>query len=419
MEPVAALRALGLVLPWQRSLVLIPGVALPAAATGALFPAAARASLQGVQGVGSGVGALSALSTVGGIFGSLVSGFILMPLTGAVPALAAFGGIALLGALAAATAFGEAPPRRAAAGAGLTVLATAGLIALVRAEAALILFPGERLVAFTEGRNSSTAIVDHPSGRRFMLVGGERLLGGGSDVDLALQLHPGIRDVTVIGVGTGSVARAALSHPEVRSVTAVDVDGDIPRFFPLMLGAKADAMAPPRFRFLEDDGRHHLRTSGQAVDLLVNDAAIYAWYLELSTLEFNRLARSRLRQGGLYVGRLHLWRITPQALADELRTFLEVFPDATLWHLSDDIGMLIGTADGELLTDRLPKGANGRPARLWFDNAELRAAAEKGRIITDDRPLHVADIFLQRDLYPIVEYTAPPELPEGQHGPPR
>jgi hypothetical protein len=51
-----------------------------------------------------------------------------------------------------------------------------------------------------------------------------------------------------------------------------------------------------------------------------------------------------------------------------------------------------------------------------MDAAAMRESALRGRLITDSRPLHVPDTFLMRDLYPIIEYTSPGDLPADPHG---
>lgn len=406
LTPIGWLRELGVVLPWQRALLLIPGVFLPAMLSGVMFPLASVLTIRSVSTVGSGVGSLSATSTLGGIFGSLCVGFWLMPTFGTIPCLLGAAALYALAGVGAAVSTAGWTPARAAAVAGVAVAGAVALSLSMSPASHLILFPSETLVAFDEGRNSSTAMVTTSAGRRILLVSGERLLGGGSDVPFALEkLHPTGKDVAVIGVGTGTVASDALLSSQVRSVTAIDIDGDIPQFIPMMLPERHHLFTPPRFQFVENDGRHFLTTTDRRFDLIVNDAAIYAWYLELSTLEFNRLARSRLAPEGLYVGRLHIWRITREALVSEIRTFTEVFPNSAFYMLTPDIGMLVGR-NGDAPVDEANTERRGNGPRLWYTTEQLHEMGKEGRLITDDHPLHVADTFEVRDLYPIIEFTS-------------
>jgi len=413
MHPVGFLRTIGIVLPHERVWLLIPAILLPAACSGALFPLASRLAIRDRESVGRGVGVLAALSTIGGIAGSFLTGFFLMPSLGAVNCLIAFAGLAGLAAVWSGWALGPSAPKRRSIQMSIAVVVmTATCIFMIPSYVHLLLFPGEEMVLFTEGRNSSTAVVDHPTAGRFMLVNGERLQGGGSNVHLAMALHPEATRAAVIGVGTGRVTAGALSHPQLEQVWAIDIDGDLPKLMPLMLGDDFQLFKSDRFKFVENDGRHFLLTWPGTFDIVVNDAAIYAWYLELSTQEFNTLVKERLAPEGLYIGRLHLWRITDSAFRREIATFLSVFENAAFWRLSEDIGMLVGR-NGDLPVDTevtLPLPPILQPT-LWYNREQLAEIAAGQRVITDDHPLHVPHTFLTRDLYPIIEYTSPEQLP--------
>ncbi|MFH1469001.1 MAG: fused MFS/spermidine synthase [Pseudomonadota bacterium] len=418
LSPVGPLQALGMVLPWQRAWALVPGVLLPAMCTGLLFPLASQLAIRDERRVGTGVGALAGLSTVGGILGSLLTGCWLMPRLGAVPALVVFSLLPI--ATGAWSWWGLAPRGERAPWPRLALLTA--LLALTTLLAArltppwlhLNLFPGERVQAFVEGLSSASAVVESQAAGCELLVSGERVQGGGSSLLLASRLHPDARRAAVIGMGTGTMVAQALEQSDLEQVVAVDIDGNLPALAPWFLGPAAAHFAPPRFRFVEDDGRHFLRTDGAPFDIIVNDAAIYAWYLELSTLEFNQLVKARLAPEGLYVGRLHLVRITPEALADEVATFLQAFPNAAFWQSSPDIGMLVGRNGTEPIDERVRLEAGARLGyRVTWDAAALRDLAEEGRIIRDQYPMHLPDIFVKHGAKPIIEFTPPADLPQG------
>ncbi len=392
---------LGLYLPPQRLWLVLPALVVPAMFSGAMFPLASHIVIREVGGLGRGVGNLAALATVGGIAGAFVTGFWLMPTLGTVWGLIIVGCVDL----AAAVWAGWALLGRGANRPGLPLVATVAiagacglLIWLIPTHCHLILSPNERVIAFTEGRNSSTAVVQLNPQERMLLVHGERIQtrGGGTDVAMAARLHPRPRNIAIIGFGTGRVATDALKVAAYEKVTTVDFNGDLPAMAPLIRGDDAALLEGERFRFVDNDGRHFLLTTGERFDVIVNDAAIYAWYLELSTLEFSLLARSRLEPEGLYLGRLHTFRITRDAYRRELATFLRVFPNAAACMLSADIIMLIGrNGSRPIRRDGLCSFADQR----WMD-ARTLAQQAGGAIITDDHPLHLPRTFLSTDHYP-------------------
>jgi predicted membrane-bound spermidine synthase len=416
LEPAAFLQGIGLTLPRERIWILLPAIIFPAVCSGVLFPLANQLSIGRISNMGTGVGTLSALSTLGGILGSFLTGFCLISALGIVRCLIVLGAVNC--AVASWVVYDQnrrngRHPRARLALSGLAIGALLlHLICSAEPWSYLLLFPGEKVIAFSEGRSDSTAVIDHPCGSRLMLVCGERLLGGGSDVGLALQFNGDAKRAAIIGVGTGSVTAQALAQKSLQEVVAIDIDGELTGLMPYMIGPDFNRFVAPRFRFVEDDGRHYLLTHSEKFDLIVNDAAMYAWYLELSTLEFNRLVLSRLAPGGLYIGRLHPHRITEEALREEIATFCAVFPNAAYWQLNPHITMLIG-CNGNTRLNAIKKFGRSGTAKLIGDAAALQRKAAGARLIVDDRPLHIPDAFLQKTSFPIFEYTPPERLPGG------
>ncbi len=421
MAEIGWLKQLGLHLPLERFVLLVPAIILPSICTGMFFPLASELAIRERSAVGGGIGLLSALSTGGGILGSFLTGMWLMPSLGAVRCMVAAGSVCLM--LAGVTWWAlhgrrrGANARRSAAFVAGSALLGLVLMVTVPPRSHLILFPDEEVIAFVEGSNGATAVVDHPQAMRTMLVQGERLHGAGSSFTLATALNPEAERVLLIGVGTGTVAADALSESQIESITAVDTDGELVGLSHYILGEQAKLLQSDRFRFIQDDGRHFLATHDEQFDIIANDAAIYAWYLELSTLEFNRLVKSRLAPGGIYMGRLHLSRITPEALQRELATFLEVFPNSALYSLSPDIGLLV-CRNGERPVDtleRLPR-PGGVSTSFWLTAEQLAEIAEGGALITDDHPLHVPRTFVSKELEVSIEFTAPEDVPRPGSG---
>ncbi len=391
---------LGVGMPTRRVWLLLPAIVVPAMASGALFPLASTLTIRRVHGVATGVGTLAALSTVGGILGSLATGYWLMPLLGAVRCLVVVAALPLLAAVWARWALAGAGGGRALAvplvASMLVIVAGASLAARIPPHVHLGLNDGDRVLSFHEGRNTSSAVVEASDGIRRLAVHGEFVGSGGSDLHLAGRLHPSPRRVVVIGAGAGQVVLQALLQRSVEDVWAVDLDGMMPVHFPLMLRTAWLDTSDERMHFVENDGRHFLLTSDGGFDIVANDAAVYAFYLELSTLELNRLVRSRLADEGLYVTRLHLDRITEETMRREMATFMEVFPNAAFWRLDPHNGMLVGR-NGEQPVDRCELPTNDlAPPELWYDADQMRRIAAGAPLITDDHPLHLPRAFRAR-----------------------
>ena len=139
----------------------------------------------------------------------------------------------------------------------------------------------------------------------------EELVEVGRDVpyDVAKEVGIGIKDVLIIGAGTGTDVSEALSRPYVESVTAVEIDPAIAE-----LGKKWHPDKPysdPRVKLVVNDGRAFLERSDRKWDLIVyalpDSLALYSSFssvrLEsfLFTKESIALAHEHLKPGGMFV----------------------------------------------------------------------------------------------------------------------
>ena len=409
----------GMTLPRHRVWLLIPAVFVPAMLTGAMFPLASRLAIRGVSGVGRGTGSLAALSTSGGILGSFLTGFWLMPALGAVHTLLAIAAVATLAGIWSGWAL--AGGRRgsallaAVAASGVACMAVGVLTSVIPRHAHVPLFDGWQVLAYAEGRNASTAALDtgRGDGRKVLFIHGEQAAVGGSDISVAVGLRPEPRRILSIGVGSGTVAHESLMYTDAEEVWAVDVDGELMDLVPYTHPERVASFQSDRFHFVENDGRHFLKLNAEPFDIIVNDAASYAWYLELSTVEFTRLARSQLTDEGLLLARLHFHLVYPDVQCREIATFLDVFPNAVMWSIYDGAyGMLIGRkGDLPLTTDVQTRPREGQrlTPHLLYDTEALRKMATGCEPITDDHPLHGPDIWLP-DWYGMV-LQAPQEVP--------
>lgn len=176
---------------------------------------------------------------------------------------------------------------------------------------------------------------------RWITVNNSYILGGTAAMDeerwqahLPLLLHPSPRRVAFLGTGTGITAGAALLHP-VDHIVALEIVPEV------VLAARQDfadvnarVTDDPRVRVVIDDGRNYLASSPQAFDVIVGDLLV-PWRpaeAPLYTQEHFESVRRALTTEGVFCQWLPLYQLSPEQLAIILRTFLDVFPRATLWR---------------------------------------------------------------------------------------
>jgi hypothetical protein len=183
----------------------------------------------------------------------------------------------------------------------------------------------------------------------------------------------------VICFGSGITLGSIGTHPYKRIVCAEiceKIDGPA-RWFPENHGVLDD----PRVQLVTDDGRNVLLGTGESFDVIVSEPPLLetAGVVNLFTREFYEIVKSRLTPGGVFCQ----WVPSGQFYAEQhdmiVRTFLEVFPDATFWA-------------SPLYYDTMLIGMNG-PSRLDF--GEIARRLEEPRVRRD---LEEAGIYGPLDL---------------------
>jgi len=244
-------------------------------------------------------GRLYAISTVGSLIGTFVAALALIPLVGTQRTFLLF---ALLLAVAAAAAL----PRRFA----LVPLGVAALLALPVGETKEA--TSGRVVHERETEYQYVRVVEQPDGERWLeLNEGQAihslyrpnsvLTGNVWDGYLALPFsvrdHPP-RSVAILGNGAGTTVRAFGRYfPETR-IDAVEIDGELTDVGRRWFGLRDR----PGLRLIADDARPFLRRTGRRYDAIFVDAYRQPYIpFYLTTVEFFRLARSRLNPGGAVI----------------------------------------------------------------------------------------------------------------------
>ncbi len=125
-------------------------------------------------------------------------------------------------------------------------------------------------------------------------------------------VHPGLaavaapRRVLVLGGGDGLAVREILRHPEVESVTLVDLDPAMTRLFreqPMLRALNAGALLDPRVRVVGADAYIWLRANRESFDFAIADFPDPTNYSigKLYTTAFYRELSRALAPGGLMV----------------------------------------------------------------------------------------------------------------------
>jgi len=393
-------------------------VLLPTTLLGAAFPLALRLAVDSGH-VGRDVGAVVALNTLGGIVGVLLTGFVLVPQLGLVRALGVLAGLAaLVGLLAVWRGQGV---RRPAAVAVIAVAAATLLVAILTPPQRLAeLLPGARngqLTYYHEGKGGTVAVVSQGrQGQTFSRLYIQGVSNTGDAMPslrymrlqalLPLLIHRGEpRSALVIGFGTGITAGAMLRYPGLERPVVAELLPEVLQAAPQFKGNFA-AVSDPRLDIRLRDGRRELLRSEERYDLVTLEPPppSAAGVVNLYSRDFYQLAAARLQPNGLVAQWLPLPTQNEEDSRALVRSFIDVFPHASLWTTEFHEMLLIGSLqplelDVPRIRQRLAQspvaaalaevGVDSAQALLatWItDRAGLERFAGGVPPVTDDQP---------------------------------
>ncbi|HET6555384.1 MAG TPA: fused MFS/spermidine synthase [Dyella sp.] len=402
----------------------------PTLLLGAAFPAVLRLCTQPGRS-GQGVGSAVALNTLGGIVGTTLTGFVLVP---------AFGLVRTLGLLAVAAAvvglvavFGGGAVRRGNRWlvplVGACSLALALLTPVDKMASLLAQARGGDVTYYEESRGGTVAVLAQGGeGAAFHRLYIQGVSNSGDTLPsqrymrlqslLPLIIHQGEpKSALVIGFGTGITAGALSQYPGLTSRVVAELLPAVVRAAPQFQGNYGAGTTDKGLDIRLRDGRRELLRSAERYDMITLEPPppSASGVVNLYSRDFYQLAASRLNQHGLLA---QWWPIATQNDEDSramVRAFLDAFPHATLWTTELHEMLLVGSNDPiELDGTQIERRFNqpsvaaslhdvgiASPGALlgtWVaDRAALERYAGDTPAVTDDRPSIEYATWVRRD----------------------
>lgn len=333
----------------------LPLMGIAAAVLGATFPLISHLAISPNDDAGQRLSWLYVANIVGSASGSLITGFVLMDVW-SIRAISVF--LALLGLAIGATLLAMSGASR---GVRLAAIGAGSLVGVVVWLLAPALFHDlyaklqykrgylpDRSFAYVVETKSGVVTVEH-DGRLF----GGGVIDGAFSTSLIddkngivrayaiLGFHPRPRNVLMIGLSSGSWAQVIANHPQVESLTVIEINPGylelIPRY-----PSVASVLRNPKVEIVIDDGRRWLaRSAGKKFDLIVQNTT-WHWRAHVTNLlstEYLELVRARLGPGGVFY-------FNTTASPEVQKTAATSFPHALR------IGTFVAVSDAPLTLDR-------------------------------------------------------------------
>jgi spermidine synthase len=308
-------------LPWKwmgmRFLTTLSVILVPTLLVGATFPLVTKIYTLNVKRVGTALGNVYSVNTVGGVFGSLAAGFLLIPTMGMqngiilVAAINVVVGMVLLFADP-----GMAAGRRKLAVAGSGV-AFSGLALFYLTTGALQLssyterVEAREVLFYEEGIGATVKVFVNEDGDRLVSINGFPVAGeplGLQDAQKPLAHLPLLLveaenpRVNLVGFGSGGASWGVMQYDveEVDCVELVPAVIHAARYFPSVNHGVVDMEG---YNVILGDGRNYAAVTDKTYDVISIDATSpkMAGNGSLYALDFYQLLRRNLNPGGMVV----------------------------------------------------------------------------------------------------------------------
>ena len=340
---------------------------LPTFLMGASFPLVTKIYTGNARQLGRSIGNIYAVNTVGSILGAFCAGFILIPLIGIRPSIvltvALNTGIGCLLVFRGGQRAESAKSFLQGVGIGLPILnAGVAVILLLTVNQPLFLKsaifktqrPGDTLVDYNEEVDATVTTLKDDEGVYRLYVDTNQAADASRwdspshrvIAHLPLLLHPRPKRALVVGFGMGLTSHSITQHGV--KVDAVELSsGVIAAAQTHFTHVNGNVFEHPLFNYKLNDGRNHILMTQTKYDMIstgIIHPLVSAGSSNIYTADFYRLCRRILSEDGIMCQWVPLHRLPEAHYKMIVRTFIEVFPQATLWYkYTPDFVILIGT----------------------------------------------------------------------------
>ena len=333
---------------------------IPTILIGASFPLARR--------ICAAVKSLSAVypfSTIGALLGSLCAGFILIPLIGIRPSLILTASVnAVVGCVSILRNTEKSQLFSGTAIGGTLLTGGVGLMVLLWGSSPPFLKNGtfwaqrlnDTLVDHTEAVDANIATFMDEQGLHRVYVDNDEIVDTSPEgssphriiAHLPLLLHPNPERGLVLGFGMGITVHTMTQH-DVRVEAVENPKGLIETARKHFTNVNHNVLDSALFNHMVNDERNYVLMTPKRYDVISIGSfhpLVGTRGSNLYTADFYRWCKRILTEDGIICQRIPLDRLPETHLKMIVRTFTEVFPNATLWYkYTPDFAILVGTPE--------------------------------------------------------------------------
>jgi spermidine synthase len=348
---------------------------------GAIFPLVVKTCTNSLEEVGKSVGTVYSANTLGAIVGAFLAGFVIIPAFGAEKSLV-YASIANLVIAAMLAYFSDLKPSIKYISIGGTVAAVF-LVAVMQKQiwdpVVLLTAQGQRRLQTTAGETFELPPFDEwrrqlhaerdlmfwedgacatvgvmynklPKNRSLLTNGH---VDASDSWDMANQVllaaysmvfHPQMKNVAVVGWGSGVTTGTVVAYPGVEKVTSIEIEPAVLRGAKLFNHVNLKPEESPK-NFVEfNDARNYLLATNEKFDCIISEPSNpwQAGVCNLFTKEYFKVTRERLKENGVFCAWLQFQEVGPNEVKHVLAALQGEYKYVTpLW--STGCMMLLAT----------------------------------------------------------------------------
>ncbi|NCC53517.1 MAG: tetratricopeptide repeat protein, partial [Spartobacteria bacterium] len=320
------------------------------------------------QHVGRYTGIVYASNTIGGILGSLLTGFLIAPRIGIQNTFLLCVTLNLLAAGCALMYNRRAAllPKFAIVAVlvflGITTWSIAPWDPIRIATGAFLYGPNEdfpaELVFYKDGVSCTVTVEEYPDGSRTLRVNGKA--DASTDIDMSNQIMTGLlpmlfkpdaKRVLVIGYGSG-VSVASVCHYDVEQIECAELERRVMEADPYFNMVNHSPLEDPRLTIIVEDGRNIIETAREPYDVIISEPSNpwMAGIADLFTQDYYKKCHRGLTKDGVMCQWLQAYKTSLDDFKTIMKTFSSVFPYHAIYKVSSGDFLLLGS-EQELIPD--------------------------------------------------------------------
>lgn len=327
---------------------------VPTVLMGIAFPLVSRIYTRNIKKVGTSIGTIYSVNTVGGIFGAFLTGFLIVKIMGTQNSIILVSLIALIvGTLILVLRPVDSAESKTSRGISIAFISLLWIIAV----AFISWIPEDFLYRYYniaekevnsrveilyahEGVEGITTVHRYPDGNWVISTGSINVAGTDFTLrttqklqaHIPMLLHPNPEEVLQVGFGSGETSYILTTY-ETKRVDVVEISRGV-----LKTGAQYfrdlnhDILHNPKFHPIIMDGANYIALTECKYDVIMNDAIwpFYSGNSGLYTKEYFEDCKLHLKDGGIMTSWLPV-ELPEESFKTLLKTFHSVFPYVSLW----------------------------------------------------------------------------------------